>query len=160
MLIYFLPAILALGVVTSYEDIKEGKIRNFHVLAAISIGVFLNLLLFFLGMIPTENLFTISLFFVEALFIGVAIWIMGYWSPGDAKLFTAFSILIPPEVYINSTTEFAPIDLLINIILPVFIYLFTILLIRTTSKQKVDVLKSVLNPKNLFLTLLAIFSLS
>ncbi|MFH1669449.1 MAG: hypothetical protein ABIA62_05985 [Candidatus Woesearchaeota archaeon] len=87
-------------------------------------------------------------------------WLMRYWSAGDAKLITAFTALIPPSVYRHTTAQFPPIDMLLNIVLPIFAYLLIVLLIKTTAKQKWKVLRSAMDPRSLASSLLIIFSLS
>jgi len=85
-----LPAILFLGIITSYEDIKSGKIRNKWIMSALIYAVLVNvvLVLFY----PSKNgihlpylieLTTNSLFSVV---LGFGLWYLGIWTAGDGKL--------------------------------------------------------------------------
>ena len=52
----FLPIILFLGIVTSYEDWKEGKIRNKWLLIAFGLGIVANVVLYSNGIITMNYL--------------------------------------------------------------------------------------------------------
>ena len=41
---YFLPAIIALGVITSYEDLKYGKIKNKYVISSLIYSLIVNII--------------------------------------------------------------------------------------------------------------------
>ncbi len=156
----FLPAILLLGVFTTYEDIKEGRIRNIHIILAFAMSFAIHSALVILGFITLADALRALIHTVLVLAIGIVIWLVGYWGAGDAKLIAAFTALIPPEVYGRTLSQFPPLDFMINTIIPIFAYLLILSLIRTTAKQKLKVLKSSLNPKVLGMSLLIIFSLA
>ena len=46
MILYFLPMIIFLGIVTSYDDIKTGKIRNKWIAFALAFSAVMNIILF------------------------------------------------------------------------------------------------------------------
>ncbi len=99
MLIYwFLPMILFLGIVTSYGDIKFGKIRNNWVLMAIVYAITVYAFLFLSNNVyglTIDFILRIALNAMFALVTGFALWYMGLWKAGDAKLFFAFVTLVP-----------------------------------------------------------------
>jgi len=154
----FLPPILALGMLTSRGDIREGKIRNFHVSMGIGLSIFINFALFLMGHIGSDQIIRTLIYTTIAFILGIALWLMGYWSEGDAKLYAAFTALLPPIVYAYSAVSFPPLDILMNAIIPVFLYLLLILLIKTSAKQKVEVLKDSVNLRRILSTLFLIFS--
>ena len=112
MIFYFLPMILFLGLVTSYTDIIYGKIKNKHVLIGMIYAIIVNIALIiyykFIGEINqgyVYELITNAFFSVAAGFI---LWNLGIWSAADGKLFIAFSLLIPLDVYEFGYEKFFP----------------------------------------------------
>ena len=53
LITYFLPFIIALGLITSYDDIKKGKIYNKYIVASLIIGLLINIILYFLNIIKS-----------------------------------------------------------------------------------------------------------
>jgi len=123
MIEYFLPAIIALGIITSYEDIKLGKIRNRWIIAALVFSVAMNIILF----LKTGELYwaaILAINFLISVLLSFALWSFGFWSAGDAKLFIAYSALIPAAAYSRSDFDFFPsFYLFLNTIVPYFIFL-------------------------------------
>jgi prepilin signal peptidase PulO-like enzyme (type II secretory pathway) len=158
-LIYFLPAILALGGITSYEDIKEGKIKNKYTVAAVCLGITIHLLLFVFGIFNTNYTYRFFLFFLAAVILGILLWHWGFWSAGDAKLYLAFFSLIPLTTYKNNTANIPVFEILINTILPLFVYFTVKTLLRSSAAQKLAAVKKALNAKKLLVSLIAVFSL-
>lgn len=98
IIIYFLPMIFFLGIITSYEDIKFGKIRNKWIIFAIIYGILIHLYLFNFDLYRTEiryfYLYEI-LRIILTLLLGFFLWYFKIWSAGDSKLFIAYFFLIP-----------------------------------------------------------------
>jgi hypothetical protein len=145
-----LPVFFFIGAVTCYEDFKFGKIRNKWIIlgAAWSLAVFLFFLAWYFAgpavmdfyydeirEIPAgawrPNL-TVHLDFIGrsllngilSLLVGFLMWRSRLWAAGDAKLFFAFSMLIPITFYWKSFLPFFPsFSLLINIFIPVTLFL-------------------------------------
>ena len=165
MISYFLVAILALGIITSYDDIKIGKIKNKYIILAItySFVVYIVLILnyYFSGtMISHTYLIHLATNFLFAIIVGFLVWWMGIWTTGDGKLFIAYSILVPLTAYSNSYILYFPSTvLLINAFLPFLFYSVVKLLFSTTAKEKIKALKE-LNLKNIIGLMISLFSLS
>lgn len=159
LLWFFLPVILALGAITSYEDIKTGKIRNKWIITAIIISITIHIFLYTSQIINLSYIIKISLFILFSFIIGFLMYLMGLWSPGDAKLFTAFVSLVPLTSYNLVTTSFWPLSVLVNTFVPVFLFLIIAMLIKSTWKQKFIALKNILHPKRVGQYLLVIFSI-
>lgn len=160
MILYFLLVILALGIITSYDDITKGKIKNKYIVSALGLGILIHIILFSIGISDLSEIIIAGIYLFAALALGVVLWLLGYWSAGDAKLYTAFAMLIPPETYHLVTTPLPVIDLVINTILPIFIYLVAVVLIRSSFKEKTAVVKQALKPSKILNILLVIFSIS
>ncbi|MBN1543864.1 prepilin peptidase [Candidatus Woesearchaeota archaeon] len=160
MLIYFLPTILALGIVTSYEDIKEGKIRNKYLVAAILLGLFAHLILISFNINTLNILITSIAYACFVLIIGFLLWYFGWWNAGDAKLLAAFVFLTPITTYKHTTTQIPFLETGFNALIPIFIYLVLSLLINTSTKEKIDALKKTFEPQRLVTAIMAIFSIS
>ncbi|MFT4297823.1 MAG: hypothetical protein ACMXX5_01390, partial [Candidatus Woesearchaeota archaeon] len=136
MIQYFLPLILLFGLITSYEDICKGKIRNRYILIALlgGIAIYASYIVY---TILSPDLELSKIYYIEtilnsiiALTIGFILWLMSFWSPGDAKLFFAYSFLIPISIYsINRIPFFRSFYLIFNSFIP-FLLFAVVLTIR------------------------------
>jgi len=158
-----LPTIIAalfiviLGFFISKDDIRMGKIRNKYVLLAILLGFIVQ----FIAIFPLENqlrLFGMWIFqFIGAFILGVLIWVLGLWSPGDAKLFAAFFSILPVTMLFS--TSLIQIHLLINATVPVFAYLLIIGLLKSNKQKLKFMFQNSFSPRRIAMYLLMIFSL-
>jgi Flp pilus assembly protein protease CpaA len=160
LIIYFLPTIIALGIVTSYEDIKEGKIRNRYILAAFGIGLLTYLILISSGMTDWNHLLINLVFCIFALIVGFLIWHLDWWRAGDAKLFSIFAFLLPATAYARTTTPAPFLEIIINSVVPVSLYIAARLLIKSNSQTKLKALKDTFEPKSLGIIIISLFSAS
>ena len=157
MLIYFLPTILALGIITSYEDIKEGKIRNRYLLAAIALGIATRLVLIFFGITDFHQFAIQSIGTMAALATAVFIWYIKWWSAGDAKLFATYYFLLPIPAFIEADTTFRILTLLVNMVLPIWVFLFFTAII-SQRKRLLPILKLSIQPRQILSLLLLVIS--
>lgn len=160
LIIYFLPTILALGIITSYEDIKEGKIRNKYICTAFSLGIIIHFILLYSGIIDLRYAGISFVFVIISIIIGVLIWLMNWWGAGDTKLFITYNLLIPITQYNNLSTPIHSVELITNMIIPIFLFLVIYLFIKSTKKHKSIAMKKTFNIKNLIVVLLLVFSIS
>jgi len=148
--ILFLPLVFLLGIITSYEDIKYGKVRNKWILLGLGWGLIILLLFvawyfiatpitkyyyFEIQNLPNDSpvsVFTVNLDYLSRVFINAIIaliiaflmWRFDAWAAGDAKLFAIYALLIPLGYYWKSYLPIFPsFVLLINIFIPIFLYL-------------------------------------
>ncbi len=148
--ILFLPFIFLIGLVTSYGDIRYGKVRNKWILLGLIWG--LTIIIFFfvwyfiaspitryyyfeIQNLPDDSpapVFTVSLVYlarvilntVIALVVAFLMWRFNAWAAGDAKLFVVYALLLPLKYYWKSYLPYFPsFVLLINIFIPIFLYL-------------------------------------
>ncbi len=158
MLVYWLlPMIVFLGIVTSYEDIKFGKIRNKWVAIGLGYGILVNLILFFLNKVSADYMIKFSANAMAALAVGFAIWLLNLWTAGDAKLFFAFSTLIP--IYNPHSYTFF-ITYLSNTFIPISAVFLLYVLFRASKKKKLFYLKKTFNLKTIFGLIPFIFGFS
>lgn len=166
MLMYFLPAIMILGLITSYEDIKFGKIRNKWIIAALAYFAILNVFLisgsYIRGVLNTQYIIELltNLFF--SIMVGFGFWYLRIWTAGDGKLFIAYSALIPFTVYQHSYEKWIPsVSLLLNIfILGFFLILMNIVRkvrLRDIKKIQLTFLKKIIQPRELFTSIIYLF---
>lgn len=127
--------ILIFGIVTSYTDMKYGKIKNIAILLLIMSGILINI--FYTKTLVNPQLETYSYFtqtisnILISFALGYFLWFGGLWSSGDAKLFLGYSILLPISIYRYDYILFFPsLVILINTFLPVAIFLLVTALIR------------------------------
>ena len=128
-----LPVFFFIGLVTAYEDIRRGKIRNKWIVLgaiwALSIYFFFLIWNFFqfggpIGEISISFLWKSFLNGFTALCVAYLIWRFEGWSAGDAKLFFVFSLLIPISYYSKSYLPVFPsFALLVNIFIPILLFL-------------------------------------
>lgn len=147
---WFLPGIILLGILTTYTDLKEGKIKNKHIIMALAYSFITYSILIFLslGTIRAGYFIELLIMCFLSLIIGFIVWYAGLWTAGDAKLFLAYSSLVPLSVYkYGHIPYFDSTNILINTFIPIFLFLFIILLFRTELKQKLFFLKKAFMPK-------------
>src|SRR3989344_1582745 len=155
MLIYwFLPMILLLGIVTSYEDIKFGKIRNKWIILALAYSIAANIALFSLKYYDTDYLINFLVNSLLSLAVGFLIWHLNLWSAADAKLFFAFTALMP--IY-KPYSYFFFISFLSNAFIPISMAFFMYILFKTTAKEKLFCFKKSLSAKAVFNIIFFIF---
>lgn len=149
--ILFLPIVLFIGLVTSYEDIKYGRVRNKWIRLGLIWGLVVIAFFFVwyfiaspishfyysrIAHLPVDAsrpVFTVSLTYLGkvvlnaaiALMVAFLMWRFDAWGAGDAKLFFVFSLLLPLKYYWKSYLPLFPsFVLLTNIFIPVLLYLF------------------------------------
>jgi Flp pilus assembly protein protease CpaA len=165
ILLLFLPMILFIGVITSYEDIKTGKIRNKWIIYGLIYAVIMNLLIIFIYIYLVYNQTLRIGYFVEyflnvifALLLGFILWNIGLWTAGDAKLFMVFSALIPLSVFHYGHIPYFDANIiLINTFVPFFIFYSIMLLFKTSFKQKIYYLKKSFEIKQIMVLFLFLF---
>lgn len=123
----FLPAILFVGLITSYEDITLSRIKNKWIILGMAYSVLSYLFLFFLIYFKFVDYGGLNFSYIPqfALNFGISVlasygfWKYGAWAPGDAKLFIAYSMLIPLDFYSRGYVNYFPsLLLLFNIFIP------------------------------------------
>ncbi len=140
MIEFFLPAIISLGIITSYEDIKYGKIRNKWILFALAYAILAYSVLtpyyYFHAEMNVKYLIELISNLTISIIIGYALWHYNIWSAGDSKLFIAFASLIPLTAYTNGYySHFPALTLLTNIFLITLTILLIMLVIRVRMKN-------------------------
>ena len=125
---FLLPAAVFIGIATSYEDWKTGKIRNVWTLTAIiySIAFFSvsSAFLWYNGILNASYLYAFSVNAIVSLAFSFAFWLGGFWSEGDAKLFLAYALLLPTALYSWFYIPVFPSSVLIlTSFIPLFVFL-------------------------------------
>ncbi|MBU1137291.1 prepilin peptidase [Patescibacteria group bacterium] len=148
--ILFLPFLFFIGLITSYEDIRHGKVRNKWIRLGLVWGVLIIALLYLwypiaspvsrffyfevLGRLEgsVAPVFTVSLAYLNkvvlnaviSLALAYSMWKANAWAAGDAKLFFIYALLLPLKYYWKSFLPIFPsFVLMINIFIPIFAYL-------------------------------------
>lgn len=168
---YFLPFIVFLGIITSYEDIKFHKIRNRWLTLAVLSSILINmtLIIYFGKDINKNYYFDLLINAAIAIIIAFLLFYFDIWSMGDGKLFFAYSVLIPITSYSVSYIKYFPgFALLTNIFLPYLIYMiiklivFHLMIKSVPSLDKKIIFESIkeLFGKKMFFSILKLFSIS
>jgi len=124
-----LAIIFIIGLIVCLEDFKFGKIRNrwikFGFIAGLAFYFLSIMLLLIIGQPISWQYHLLILTNTGIAFVfGFILWHFKLWAGGDAKLFTLYVFLIPIAFYSNWYFKYwPPLSLLINIILPIFVYL-------------------------------------
>lgn len=143
---FFLIPIFIIGLITSFEDFKYGKIRNKWVkigflwgLAIFGLYIFWNFFFLFIQhlKIAPSSVFLLRFSYLGelllntgiALAVGFLMWYWNVWSAGDAKLFALFSFLLPLKFYSKTYLSYFPsFGLLLNIFI-IALGIFLIMLV-------------------------------
>lgn len=160
MIEYFLPSIILIGLLTSYEDIKERKIKNKYILVGLGLGLFTHLALLLFQVISIKYLAIAGISLVFMTILTFAGWNFGFWSAGDAKLLIVMSFLTPLTVYRYTTTIFPHLEIILNTIILLFIYVAAGLIFTTSKKEKKETIKEMLNWKRIVLMMIVVLGTS
>lgn len=133
--IFFLPVLVAVGLKTSIDDFKYGKIRNSIIVACIVYT--LTIYLAFIALPPFIKLFLDNgmefyvpylVFYIDRSVVNILIsvtvaylfWHFKLWGAGDAKLFICYALLIPLGKYrlVYFNYYFSSFLILISIFVP------------------------------------------
>ncbi|MCG2718331.1 MAG: hypothetical protein L6408_05795 [Nanoarchaeota archaeon] len=161
MILWFLPVILALGILTSYTDIKHGKVKNKHLFFALLYGIIAYTIIIFinLGYVRIDYFTELTINCTFALVVGFIIWYVGLWTAGDAKLFFTYSFLIPLSTYrYGYVPYFSSTNILINTLIPMFLFLLAVLLFKTSLRQKAYFFKNAFKPKRVLQLVIFLFA--
>ena len=134
-----LAGLLAVGIYTSYTDFAMRLVPNRYTLGLLAIGLAGQLLLV---MLDAATLNHVVATVVVAFAIAVGLSMFSVWSPGDAKLFLAAAIALPPTFFPTSdpfSLEAPPTALVINAML---CYLLVLMLIPLWSKESESITDS------------------
>lgn len=155
---YFIPGILLLGFVCSYTDIQKGKIKNWAVISALIYSVVVHILLIIFGVsIGREYIINYFSNLLIAFLAGYILWDLKMWTAGDGKLFFAFSLLVPLNIYSEFIPYFPSFLIFINSVVPIFVYYTVYSLFKTTYKNKLDCIKRSFSIKVMGYSILFIF---
>jgi Flp pilus assembly protein protease CpaA len=158
----FLPMIIFIGIITSYEDIKNGKIRNKWILAGLIYAVIANMVIMIYHSIigDVRIVYFLELFFMGgfSLLVGFVLWNVGLWTAGDAKLYLTYSLLVPLSTYVYGHIPYlSSTNILMNTFVPLFAYFTVILAIKTSLKEKLHYLKKAFNLRQMGILALFLF---
>ncbi len=145
--------LVMLGLVAVYYDLRKGIVPNRLSLAMIVSGLLLNLL--YKGSWDYLSAYLLGVLMVLAL--GVFLWRMTLIGAGDAKLLAGVTALVPLFVYKNPTPT-APLGFLANTALLAGLFVFVTTIARSKPREWLDVARDIANPRNLFNSLLYVFS--
>ena len=129
--VIFLPIILFIGFITSFEDFKEYRIKNKWVIFGLFYSFLVYLFVFILSNSGLLNSYLIRNFdkwcinLIISSLVAYLLWHFKMWGAGDAKLFICYVALIPivqySKVYFNY--YFASFLLLLTVFIPATVFL-------------------------------------
>ncbi len=90
-----LSAVLTVGLYTSYTDLKIRRVPNRYTFALLAIGLAGQLTMILLDVTTLSRVVALLL---TALVMAFGLTLFGFWSPGDAKLYWAAALALPPTL--------------------------------------------------------------
>lgn len=106
--------IIALGICSSYTDIKFQKIKNLHIFFATFSGLIIYAYLIINHIIPCD--INLLFNFLVSVGIGFLLYYTDIWGAGDAKLFIVYCLLMPTGKHF-AILPFSSIIIFMNIFL-------------------------------------------
>ena len=163
MIWIFLPGILLLGLVSSYTDIRYGKIRNKHIMWSFGYAALAYIVSFYFGLMDISMLGFVFSNLIFAVFAGFFIWYFGIWTAGDGKLFIAYALIIPLSSYRFGYEKYMPSFALLANIFIIAVLLMAILLlsklrIKEAAQSLFEVVKQILSPLQVLFSMISIFA--
>lgn len=130
--------ILYIGVRSSIEDFRHGKIYRHHIRLGLLAGLawYAALGLFYAGFFGDWSVFSVEIPRVlaaslVAFALAAGMWWVNVWSAGDAKLFVVFVFLSPPALTAHLSVEaLSPFVLLVNAYTVAFVIITLDFLLR------------------------------
>ena len=113
VLIGSLLAIIALGIITTYSDITKHKAYNKHLIIFGCIGLVIQCVSI---TIAQYNVWSVVLNLILAFFMAFALFAIGAWAAGDAKLFFVMLLLLPWNLYGQKPITIFPAFLVLGFI--------------------------------------------
>lgn len=146
--IILLPMLFFIGLITSYEDLKSGKVRNKWIRLGLiwGLGIFILLMIWYFIATPISRFFYFEIlqrpadspvpvltfhfsFLLKSLanaalaaLIGFLMWKFKAWAAGDAKLFIVYSLLMPIFHYQQSYFVVFPSFVLLTNVFLIFLF--------------------------------------
>jgi len=124
---FFLPAIIILGVVSTLQDFRARRISNLWITISLVYAIMAHLYLFVSGD-QQETLWFLRSFVnvLASAIVAIYFWKQNWWGGGDAKLFVCYSALVPLSQYPFGyfSYYFAAFLLLITTFVPAAIWTF------------------------------------
>jgi prepilin signal peptidase PulO-like enzyme (type II secretory pathway) len=129
-----LSAVLAIALYTSFTDLQQRRVPNRATLSLLGIGLAGQGAMVYLHVATWPQVAAVLL---VALGIALGLTVYGFWAPGDAKLFWAASVALPPTLCPSRAAfslQGAPEALLLNALLCYGLVLLLVPLWREETK--------------------------
>ncbi len=138
---FFFLAAVAISGYAAVEDFRHERIPNKALLALLAMGLAYQLL-------AVSNFAGAAITFFYAFFVAVLLWFIGIWPAGDAKLFSILFLFLPPQLYSAQSIVF---DFLVNTFVPVFFFMFFVIIARSKFSLLKEAVKYALDPYRLIM---------
>ncbi len=152
----FLAASLTLGccLYASLTDLRKRKIKNLCSFGLLYCGLILQVIFWIQGQIPFSYLLTVT---VGGGALAYLSYLTHFFAPGDAKLFWATCVALPPAFFDSPNGYvFAPLVLGINTFVPYLVGLLLYALFKTNRREKWGALQTVVAPKAILTNLFSL----
>ena len=136
--------VLATCVYVSYTDIRFKRIGNPCTYGLVLLGLVSQGIYAYLGITTLPQLLWLLL---GGLAVAFLMYYLGIWSPGDSKLFWGVSVALPPSLYSLGFWRYPPFVIAVNTFVPYFLVMAVYILVKTTLRQKMQVLQATFAPK-------------
>ena len=144
-MIYFYILILITGALSIYTDLTQKKIKNRDLSIVVTVAIGLYCVLFFTGKLNFTPILILNPF--AGLILGFVLYNSNLWKAGDAKLFFAYSLLLPANKY-ASILPLSCLTLFMNTFLIAFVFVLP-LFCRNIICRKREIIKEVVSKSTL-----------
>lgn len=130
-----LSAVLGVGLYTSYTDLRLRRVPNRYTFALLAVGLLGQLLMVLLEVTTLNRVVAVLL---TSLAVALGFTLFGFWAPGDAKLFWAAAVALPPSLcpsFDPFSWQGAPAALVLNALLCYLVVLLLVPLWRREWKR-------------------------
>ncbi|MCK4448965.1 MAG: prepilin peptidase, partial [Anaerolineae bacterium] len=153
--ILIIAIVLLCSLYVSYTDTRFRKIGNFYTYGLVACGLVCQGIFIYLGI---TTILQVAWLLLGGLAVAFLMYYLGIWSPGDSKLFWGVSVALPPTLYSLGPWRYPPFVIAVNTFVPYFLVMMIYILVETTLRQKVQVLRATLAPKFLLRFVLSLVS--
>ena len=133
-----LACMLAIGIISSYTDIKVGVVRNRHVLVFFCVALILDGVYY--GLFARDIAFVFLLNVLSTIALALVLYLVHDFAGGDFKLVVALSLLYPSSMYLGFGG--GQVSLFLTILFAIFFgymyLLFYSLISLTKGKTKIS----------------------
>ena len=132
----YLALVLLVAGVGAFTDTVSGRVRNNHLIIALTLWIVLAVSETFFFHSSSVNIFPLALNVIFSAVIAVIFYLADIWAPGDCKLYIIISLIFPMCAYtVREGNIFPALDFVVYAFALGYIFLLAMALSRRTAKK-------------------------